>query len=93
VTATDKGQEMEIETSIRRIVGEHGRLEVDIASVTDDDDLYERGMTSHAVVNVMLELEDEMDFEFPDEMLKKHTFQTLANIRGALETIGVGAEA
>jgi acyl carrier protein len=84
---------MEMETSIRRIVGEHGRLEVDIASVTDDDDLYERGMTSHAVVNVMLELEDEMDFEFPDEMLKKHTFQTLANIRGALETIGVGAEA
>jgi acyl carrier protein len=91
VTATEKGQEME--ASIRRIVGEHGRLEVDIASVNPDDDLYERGMTSHAVVNVMLELEDEMDFEFPDEMLRKRTFQTLANIQEALETIGVGAHA
>jgi acyl carrier protein len=82
-----------MEAAIRRIVGENGRLEVDISSVGPDDDLYERGMTSHAVVDVMLELEEQFDFEFPDELLVKHTFQTLANIGQALGTIGVGAEA
>jgi acyl carrier protein len=54
--------------------------------------LYERGMTSHAVVDVMLELEEEFDFEFPDELLRKSTFQTLANLQGALGSIGVSAE-
>jgi acyl carrier protein len=81
-----------MEQSIRRIVGEHGKLEVDIASVGPEDDLYERGMTSHAVVDVMLELEEEFDFEFPDELLRKSTFQTLANLQGALGSIGVSAE-
>jgi acyl carrier protein len=69
---------------IRRIVAEQGRLSVDVATIGDDDDLFQAGMTSHASVNVMLALEDEFDFEFPEKMLRKSTFESVAAIRAAL---------
>ena len=70
--------------AIRRIVAEHGRLSVDVATIGDDDDLFQAGMTSHASVNVMLALEEEFDFEFPEKMLRKSTFESVAAIRTAL---------
>jgi acyl carrier protein len=53
-------------------------------SLTDEDDLYQAGMTSHASVNVMLALEDEFEVEFPETMLRKSTFESVAAIRRAL---------
>jgi len=70
--------------AVRDIVKEHGRLSVDVASLGDDDSLYEAGMTSHASVNVMLALEDAFDIEFPDEMLKRSVFESVASISQAL---------
>jgi acyl carrier protein len=55
----------------------------------DDDDLYQSGLSSHASVNVMLALEDAFDVEFPDALLRKGTFQSVAAIREALESLGV----
>jgi acyl carrier protein len=72
---------------IRRIVAEQGRLSVDVATVGDHDDLFQAGMTSHASVNVMLALEDEFDFEFPEKMLRKSTFESVAAIRTALSEL------
>jgi acyl carrier protein len=46
-----------MEDEIRQILATHGRIPVDIATLSDDDDLFEAGMTSHANVNVMLALE------------------------------------
>jgi acyl carrier protein len=69
---------------IRRIVAEQGRLSVDVATIGDDDDLFQAGMTSHASVNVMLALEEEFDFEFPEKMLRKSTFESVGAIRTAL---------
>jgi acyl carrier protein len=71
-------------SAVRDIVKEHGRLSVDVASLGDDDSLYEAGMTSHASVNVMLALEDAFDIEFPDEMLKRSVFESVASISQAL---------
>jgi acyl carrier protein len=70
--------------AVREIVKEHGRLAVDVGSLSDDDSLYEAGMTSHASVNVMLALEDAFDVEFPDEMLKRSVFESVASISAAL---------
>lgn len=76
--------------SIRRILKEHGRLSVDAATLADDADLYQAGMTSHASVNVMLALEGEFDVEFPDHMLKRGVFESVAAIRTAIdELVGV----
>jgi len=76
---------------IRTVLLEHGKLPVDLASLSDEDDLYRAGMTSHASVNVMLALEDSFDVEFPDKLLRKSTFASVSAIREALNSLGVGA--
>ena len=76
---------------IRQVVGEHGHLPVDIATIDDDTDLFQAGMTSHASVNVMLGLESEFDVEFPDAMLKRSVFESVRAIRSALEQLQVVA--
>ena len=45
-------------------------------------------MTSHASVNVMLALEGAFDIEFPDELLKRSVFASIASIRDAVAGIG-----
>ena len=73
--------------TIRRILIEHGRLSSDAASLDTDADLYRAGMTSHASVNVMLALEGEFDVEFPDHMLKRGVFGSIASIRAAIDEL------
>ena len=70
--------------TIRRILKEHGRLAKDPASLGPESDLYEAGMTSHASVNVMLALEGEFNIEFPDHMLKRSVFESIAAISAAV---------
>lgn len=69
---------------IRQIIDDHGRLSVDVAALAADADLYQAGMTSHASVNVMLALEDYFDVEFPDRMLTRSVFESIASIEAAL---------
>jgi acyl carrier protein len=69
-----------MDETIRKILAEY----VDVAKLRDEDDLYEAGMTSHATVDVMLALEDEFEIEFPEAMLRKSTFESVAAIRVAL---------
>jgi acyl carrier protein len=72
---------------IRRILRDHGRLPGDAASLGADTDLYQAGMTSHASVNVMLALEGEFDVEFPDHMLRRGVFGSIASIRAAIDEL------
>jgi acyl carrier protein len=72
---------------IRTILKEHGRLSVDVQTLTDESDLYQAGMTSHASVNVMLALEGKFDIEFPDRMLKRGVFESIAAIRAAIQEL------
>ncbi|MFL5845657.1 MAG: acyl carrier protein [Solirubrobacteraceae bacterium] len=69
---------------IRDVIRAHARLPVDVDALADDADLYEAGMTSHASVNVMLALEDAFDVEFPDQMLKRSVFESVAAIESAI---------
>jgi acyl carrier protein len=81
----------DVGTTIREVLEAQGRLPVTALSLKDDDDLYENGLSSHASVNVMLALEDAFGIEFPDSLLRKATFESVASIREALETLGVSA--
>lgn len=76
--------EQNANAAIRRILGAHGRLARDVNDLTEEADLYQAGMTSHASVNVMLALEGEFDVEFPDHMLKRSVFGSIASIRSAI---------
>jgi acyl carrier protein len=69
---------------IRQIIAAHGRMPVDAHALDDHADLYQAGMTSHASVNVMLALEDTFDIEFPDAMLRRSVFESIASIASAL---------
>lgn len=72
---------------IREVLEAHGRLAVDVSTLAEDADLYEAGMTSHASVNVMLGLEDAFDVEFPDRMLRRDVFESIAAIGAALSEL------
>jgi acyl carrier protein len=74
-----------IESKIRIILGKHGRLAKDAGGLAATDDLYQAGMSSHASVNVMLALEGEFDVEFPDHLLKRSVFESIASIRTAID--------
>jgi acyl carrier protein len=76
-----------VHDEIRQIIAEQGRLPVDVQTLSEDADLYEAGMTSHASVNVMLGLEDHFDIEFPDRMLKRSVFESIAAIAAALSEL------
>jgi acyl carrier protein len=72
------------EAQIRDVLRDHGRLNQDASRLRPEDDLYQSGMTSHASVNVMLALEGAFDVEFPDHMLKRSVFASIASIQQAL---------
>jgi acyl carrier protein len=76
---------------IRQILSDHARLPSDVQGLAVDADLYQAGMTSHASVNVMLALEDRFDVEFPDRMLKRSVFESIASIEAALQELQVEA--
>jgi acyl carrier protein len=72
---------------IRAIVKENARLPIDIATLSDDSNLYDAGMSSHASVNVMLALEDEFEVEFPPRLLRRSVFSSVANIAEAINEL------
>ncbi len=76
---------------IRQVLRDHARLPVDVDGVDDHADLFQAGMSSHASVNVMLALEDAFDIEFPDSMLKRSAFESIAAIASALTELGAVA--
>jgi acyl carrier protein len=81
-----------ITADIRAILREHGRLAVDVATLADENNLYEAGLTSHASVSLMLALEERFDVEFPERMLRRGAFASIAAIRAGLEEL-IGADA
>jgi acyl carrier protein len=81
-----------ITDDIRAVLRDYGRLAVDVASLADQSDLYEAGLTSHASVTLMLALEEQFNIEFPDRMLRRGAFASIAAIRAGLEEL-IGADA
>ena len=76
-----------LDARIRDVLARHGRLGGDAAALAEGADLYQAGMTSHASVNVRLALEGDFDVEFPDHMLTRSVFSSIAAIRGALQQL------
>jgi len=84
---------MSVEDTIRSALREYGGLAGDVAAIGTNDDLYRLGLTSHASVNLMLALEDELGVEFTDSMLRRDTFETIEALHKALAELGVGVDA
>ena len=76
-----------LQANIRTILEEHSKLTIDIAELSDDDDLYNVGLSSLTTVNVMLALEDHFDIEFEDHMLTRATFQSVNSLADAIQDL------
>lgn len=50
-----------------------------------DDDLWKLGMTSLTCMGLMLSIEDGLEIEFPEELLKESTFRSVNTITAAVE--------
>lgn len=74
----------DIVADVRSIVATHAQISIETAGLGDDDDLFRAGMSSHASVAVMLALESHFDIEFPEEMLRRSTFESVSSIRAAV---------
>ena len=71
---------------IRQLVAEHGRLAVDVQALPEEADLHDAGLSSSSV-QLMLALEDEFGIEFPERLLSRATFRSLAALRAAVEQV------
>jgi acyl carrier protein len=78
--------------TIRKLLARAGGLPVAVTELEDGTDLYAAGLSSFASVQLMLALEEGFDIEFPDSLLNRKSFasiaaieQTVAHILKALE--------
>jgi acyl carrier protein len=69
-----------MQAEIRRLLDTHGRLPVRAETLGETQDLYVAGLTSFAAVQLMLGLEETFDVEFPERMLNRRSFQSIAAI-------------
>lgn len=76
-----------MEDQIRQIVVTFGRLSKPASVIGNDDDLYDAGLSSLATVNVMLAIEEAFDIEFPDHLLTRRSFQTVAALAGVVRDL------
>ena len=74
----------DLRPEVRDVLRIHARIPNGIDSLSDDADLFEAGMSSHASVTVMLALEDAFDVEFPDSMLKRSVLESVTAIAMAV---------
>lgn len=73
--------------TIRGLLARHGSLSHPIETLSDDADLYAAGLSSFASVQLMLGLEEAFDLEFPDHLLNRKSFASVAAIEAALTAI------
>jgi D-alanine--poly(phosphoribitol) ligase subunit 2 len=70
---------------VRAIVGSMNLLAVPVDGLSDEDNLFDAGMTSFGSVQLMLAIEEEFDIEFPNSLLTRKTFATFGGLVSALE--------
>jgi acyl carrier protein len=80
-----------LDAEIRRVLNECGRLPIDARELDEHADLYLAGMSSHASVDVMIELEDKLGIEFPAHMLNRRVFESISAIAAAVEELNARA--
>ncbi|MEZ2129969.1 MULTISPECIES: acyl carrier protein [unclassified Sinorhizobium] len=73
--------------TIRGLVAKFGGLSIDVGQIADDADLYATGLSSFASVQLMLALEEAFDIEFPDNLLNRKSFASIAAIEKTLNVI------
>ena len=72
---------------VRTIVASMNLVPVPLEGLTDEDNLFDAGMTSFGSVQLMLRIEEDFDIEFPNALLTRKTFATLGALIAAVEQL------
>lgn len=78
---------------IRELLGKLGNLPVAVDTLSNEADLYTAGLSSFASVQLMLGIEDAFEIEFPDHLLNRKSFQSIAAIEATVSQIVAASEA
>jgi len=78
---------LQVEDEIRELVATHAGLAISEATLAGDTDLFNAGMTSYASVTVLMSLEDHFGITFPDSLIRRGTFQTIAAMTEAVSSL------
>lgn len=79
--------------TIRELLTRVGGLPVAVTELEDGADLYAAGLSSFASVQLMLGLEEAFDIEFPDSLLNRKSFASIAAIEQTVSHILQAREA
>ncbi|WP_311031092.1 acyl carrier protein [Mesorhizobium koreense] len=74
---------------IRTLLAQNSMIPIDFEAMSDTANLYDAGLTSFASVQMMLAIEEEFDIEFPEQMLTRRTFSSIASIAAAVSELTV----
>jgi acyl carrier protein len=77
--------------TILHLIGSTGALKSDPQAFDLDEDLYAAGLKSLSAVRLMVALENEFGIEFPDTVLHRDAFSTVARIRSVVLGLTEGA--
>jgi acyl carrier protein len=75
------------EAALRTLLAQVGRLRTDPATLAPDADLHAAGLSSLATVDLMLAIEEHFGLEFPDRLLNRRTFGSIAALAAAVADI------
>ncbi|MFC6788209.1 acyl carrier protein [Methylobacterium komagatae] len=78
---------------IRDILRQNEAMSPIVDSLSEDDDLFEKGLDSFGSVQLMLGLEEKFEVEFPDTLLNRRSFSTIRIIRETVTKLSMGAAA
>jgi acyl carrier protein len=81
----------DITSIVRSALRDHGGLAVNVDDLDEQADLYGAGLSSHASVSLMLALEERLEIEFPERMLRRGVFASISAIRANLREL-MGAD-
>jgi acyl carrier protein len=85
--------DVEMNETIRGLLTRVGGLPVAVTELENGADLYAAGLSSFASVQLMLGLEEAFDIEFPDSLLNRKSFASIAAIEQTVSHILQAREA
>jgi acyl carrier protein len=76
---------------VRAVLASHTYLSTPVADLGETTDLHCAGLTSLATVSLMLALEERFNVEFPDALLSRKTFSSIAALAAAIDSLRTSA--
>lgn len=74
-------------SKLREILAQWAGLDVPIASLPDNANLYDAGMSSLATVKILMAIENAFNVEIPDEWLTRELFTSVASLSQAIKQL------